>query len=57
MPGLEWDPVFYFYDLKMGSRQKQGKNPLVIAGFGNLAEPKGNFSGFSDCLPGSPLWE
>jgi hypothetical protein len=32
------------------SRLKQGKYPLEIARFGNLAEPKGNFSGFSDSL-------
>jgi hypothetical protein len=34
------------------SRLKQGKYPLEIARFGNLAEPKGNFSGFSDSLLG-----
>src|SRR3989304_3257698 len=32
------------------SRLKQGKNSLEIARFGNLAKPKGNFSGFSDSL-------
>jgi hypothetical protein len=31
---------------------KQGKNPLIIARFGNLAELKGGFSGFSDNLLG-----
>jgi hypothetical protein len=30
------------------SRPKQSKYPLEIARFGNLAEPKSNFSGFSD---------
>jgi len=34
------------------SRLKQGKNSLEIARFGNLAKPKGNFSGFSDSLLG-----
>jgi len=34
------------------SGQKRGKNPLVIARFGNLAELKGGFSGFSDNLLG-----
>src|SRR3972149_2598554 len=32
------------------SRLKQGKNSPEIARFGNLAKPKGNFSGFSDSL-------
>jgi hypothetical protein len=32
------------------SRLKQGKYPLEIARFGNLAELIGNFSGFSDSL-------
>jgi hypothetical protein len=34
------------------SRLKQGKYLLGIARFGNLAEPMGNFSGFSGSLPG-----
>jgi len=36
------------------SRLKQGKNSLEIARFGNLAKPKGNFSGFSDSLLATP---
>jgi hypothetical protein len=41
------------------SRQKQCKHPLEIARFGNLAEPKGNFPGFSGRRPGgcSRRWE
>jgi len=34
------------------SRLKQGKKSLEIARIGNLAKPKGNFSGFSDSLLG-----
>ena len=32
------------------SRLKQGKKPLIVARFGNLAERNGGFSGFSDNL-------
>jgi hypothetical protein len=35
---------------------KQGKNPLIIARFGNLAELKGGFSGFADNLLGLRFW-
>jgi len=34
------------------SNLKQGKNSLEIVRFGNLAKPKGDFSGFFDSLPG-----
>jgi hypothetical protein len=36
------------------SRLIQGKSSLEIARFGNLAKPKSNFSGFSDCLLANP---
>src|SRR3990170_2451528 len=39
------------------SRLKQGKNSPEIARFGNLAKPKGNFSGFSDSLLVNINWQ
>jgi hypothetical protein len=39
------------------SKLIQGKYPLGIARFGNLAEPKGNYSGFSDNLPAKELFQ